>query len=268
MPLRGRVGRHTQSGGRHCQNWVEDQEAVIMLLNHVPLASGGTGGKLDGRIHGRMVAGMASEALYASISRFEDTHFPRQRSGFVDPGGAMLRRMSELAAGALNPIQEPPPLDPVPATYFDKFIDFQRRKVLDERKAKLFSDAERKAFQPLVDMAVKHIDSLKNDLGRTELPWPVAMFGRAYIFKDRIPFIESGSVVFMAPGLRQSLPLPEMRFGQPVDMQMDVATGKLGALLLYSHLGECCRIPPYHSGTIRHLGPPLLFDPLPITRIG
>ena len=67
--------------------------------------------------------------------------------------------------------------------------------------------------------------------------------------------------------LRQSLPLPEMRFGNPVDMEMDVATGKLGALLLYSHLGECCRIPPYHSGAIRHLGPPLLFDPVPITRI-
>ena len=31
---------------------------------------------------------------------------------------------------------------------------------------------------------------------------------------------------------------------------MNLATGKLGALLLYSHLGECCRIPPDHSGPL------------------
>jgi hypothetical protein len=270
MPLRGRVGRHTQSGGRHCQNWVEDQEAVIMLLNHVPLSSGGAGGSLDGRIHGRMVAGMASEALYASISRFEDMHFPRQRSGFVDPGGAMLRRMQDLASRASEPADELPTLDPVPATFFDKSIDFQRRKVLDERKAKLFSEAERKAFKPLVDMAVKHIDSLKNDLGRTELPWPVGMFGRAYITKDVVPVVEKdGSVVFLALSFsgRRSLPLPEMRYGQPIDMQMDITTGKLGALLLYSRLGECCRVPPYHRGAINHLGPPFMFDPIPLGRI-
>jgi hypothetical protein len=178
--------------------------------------------------------------------------------------------MSELAARSVEHTAEPADFDPVPPTFFDKFIDFQRRKVLDERRAKLFSDAERKAFQPLVDMAVKHIDSLKNDLGRTELPWPVAMFGRAYITQDKIPVVEKdGSVVFLALGFtgRQSLPLPEMRYGQPIDMQMDVTTGKLGALLLYSHLGECCRVPPYHHGTIDRLGPPLMFDPIPLERV-
>jgi hypothetical protein len=32
MPLRGRVGRHTQSGRRHCQNLIDDQKTVIGLL--------------------------------------------------------------------------------------------------------------------------------------------------------------------------------------------------------------------------------------------
>src|SRR5262245_55568161 len=26
MALRGRVGRHAQAGGRHCQNWADDQQ--------------------------------------------------------------------------------------------------------------------------------------------------------------------------------------------------------------------------------------------------
>jgi hypothetical protein len=98
MPLRGRVGRHTQQGGRHCQNWQDDQQTVIALLNRIPVQEGGAGGSLNGNIGGRIVAGMVSDALYRAISTFEDRYFPRQRSGFVDPGGAMLRRMEELAA--------------------------------------------------------------------------------------------------------------------------------------------------------------------------
>jgi len=97
MSLRGRVGRHTTSG-RQCQNWVDDQQIVTDLLNAIPLVQGGAAGSLGGRI----VLGIASEALCQAISRFEDRHFPRQRSGFVDPDGAMLKRMlkvlSELPA--------------------------------------------------------------------------------------------------------------------------------------------------------------------------
>jgi len=98
MALRARVGRHTKLGGRHCQNWAEDQQTVIDLLNRIPVADGGAGGKLNGRI----IVGMSGDALYRAISQFEDKHFRGQRSGFVDPGGAMLKRMEELAARATN----------------------------------------------------------------------------------------------------------------------------------------------------------------------
>jgi hypothetical protein len=100
MPLRGRVGRHTQDRGRQCQNWADDQKTVIYLLNRIPWFEGGAmggfgalGDKLDGPIH----SGISSEALYRAITKFEDKQFPRQRSGFVDPDGAMLRRMTDLA---------------------------------------------------------------------------------------------------------------------------------------------------------------------------
>jgi hypothetical protein len=93
MSLRGRVGRHTQSGGRQCQNWVDDQQTVMDLLNAIPVMKGGAGGSLGGRI----VLGIASEALCRAISRFEDKYFPGQRSGFIDPGGKMWNRlMSEV----------------------------------------------------------------------------------------------------------------------------------------------------------------------------
>ena len=268
MPLRGRVGRHTQSGRRQCQNWLDDQNTVIALLNRIPADAGGAEGGLDGRLNGRMVAGMASNSLYAAISRFEDTHFPRQRSGFVDPGGRMLRRMEELAA-RVPALPTQPPLPAPPSITFDNYLDFQRRKVLDESRAKLFSSAEKAAFQPLVDMAVQHIDHLKNELGLIKLPWPVELFGRAYITKNKRPVIEKdGSLIFtdLDTSNRQHLPLPEMRYGQPVDFNMDITTGKLGALLLYAHLGECCRIPPFRFGAIRHLTLPLMLDPDPILR--
>ena len=94
MPLRGRVGRHSHAGGRQCQNWSDDQTTVITLLNRIPVSDGGAGGSLTGRI----VAGLSSDALYRAIVQFEDRHFPRQRSGFVDPGGPMLMRLEQLAA--------------------------------------------------------------------------------------------------------------------------------------------------------------------------
>jgi hypothetical protein len=104
MSLRGRVGRHTNDGGRQCQNWPEDQQTVIALLNRIPFSDGGAGGSITGRV----VSGQSSEALYSAISRFEDKYFPGQQRGFVDPGGAMLKRMEELAARTA-PAPAPPP---------------------------------------------------------------------------------------------------------------------------------------------------------------
>jgi len=95
MSLRGRVGRHGTSG-RQCQNWGDDQQQVIDLLNAIPVIRGGAAGSL----HGRVVMGIASEALCQAILRFEDKQFPGQRSGFVDPGGAMWNRM--LSGGVVQ----------------------------------------------------------------------------------------------------------------------------------------------------------------------
>lgn len=97
--LRGRVGRHTRSGGRHCQNWADDQKTVMDILNAIPVIQGGAGGSLGGRI----VLGISSDALYRAISRFEDRYFPGQRSGFIDPGGAMWDRMLTVAMESSPP---------------------------------------------------------------------------------------------------------------------------------------------------------------------
>jgi hypothetical protein len=108
MPIRARVGRHTRAGGRHCQNWADDQKVVIDLLNRIPRTSGGTQGSLTPRL----VAGVCSDELYAAISAFEDKYFPGQRSGYIDPGGAMYQKLALLAAPAATP---PPAAAPAPA---------------------------------------------------------------------------------------------------------------------------------------------------------
>lgn len=94
MALRARVGRHTGDGGRQCQNWPDDQQTVISLLNSIPVAAGGAAGSLSKPA----ISGICSDELYHVISIFENKYWPGQRSGYVDPGGAMLRRMQELAA--------------------------------------------------------------------------------------------------------------------------------------------------------------------------
>jgi hypothetical protein len=62
------------------------------LLNAIPFMAGGAGGHLERRT----VSGIASEPLCRAISRFEDKYFPGQRSGYVDPGGGMLKQMLDI----------------------------------------------------------------------------------------------------------------------------------------------------------------------------
>ncbi len=255
MSLRGRVGRHARQGGRHCQNRIEDQQAVIALLNRIPAGDGGAGGGLNGNIAGRMVAGMASETLYAAILRFEDKHFPGQRSGFVDPGGAMLRRMQDLAARAAAAANDsaPVPLPPIaqPPTSLERL----RAHVLSDASSKPLTPAQKAEFAPLVAMAVKHIDDLIGQ-GHTRLPWMVELFGRAHTTRDMLPIRIYGPLEFViAGGKRVRRSLPEMRFGAPVDILADVTTEHLGALLLYDS-AVCERIPPHHTAMIRMLGQP------------
>jgi hypothetical protein len=93
MPLRGRVGRHVSTGA-NCQNWKSDQEVVIALLNHIPIADGGTGGALGGRI----IGGFASDALYQAILSFEKRYPQVRQTGFVEPNGPVLAQLEGLAS--------------------------------------------------------------------------------------------------------------------------------------------------------------------------
>lgn len=255
MPLQGRVGRHARQEGRHCQNWPGDQQAVIALLNRIAVNDGGAGGGLNGNIGGRIVAGMASEPLYRAISTFEDRHFPGQRSGFVDPAGAMLKRMEALAARAATPPANdtaPEPLVPSSGRGYVTSLERLRDNVLIDAHWRHFPASERADFEPLVTMAVRHIDNLL-DRGHEKLPWPVEMFGRAHITRDKLPMIVRGSFGFVVKGGDIERPkLPEMRFGSPVDMVADITTEGLGALLLYDS-SVCYRVFPWHTGMIRFL---------------
>jgi hypothetical protein len=255
MPLRARVGRHTQQGGRHCQNWPDDQQAVIALLNRIPANDGGTGGGLDGNIGGRVVAGMASDALYRAISTFEDRHFPGQRSGYVDPAGLMLRRMEELAARSrMVPANDPAadPIDLAPPPVVDSALDVLRRNIGDETPWQKFPMSRRVAMGQLVMVAVMYVDSLKAR-GLQRLPSPVELFGRAYLTKGKMPTRVRGDLEFInEKGQSEGPPPLTERFGGAVDILADITTGEAGALLLYES-GACCRVYPHHTGRVMYL---------------
>jgi hypothetical protein len=78
--LRGRVGRHANTGAQ-CQNWAEDQQTVIALLNLIPATDGGAQASLAGRV----VAGLSSDALYNAILRFQKNIFPHYKLGSSVP---------------------------------------------------------------------------------------------------------------------------------------------------------------------------------------
>ncbi len=257
MALRARVGRHTRHGGQHCQNWPDDQKSVIALLNRIPVNDGGTGGGLNGNIGGRIVAGMASDALYGAIIKFEDKHFPGQRSGFVDPTGRMLKRMEELASRPLHvPANDPmpDPIDVPPQPAPESALDRLRRSIGDETLLqRKFPMSQRIAMGQLVMMAVMYVDSLKAR-GLERLPSPVELFGRAYFTKNKLATRVRGDLEFIVDGGKSERPPPlTERFGGPVDILADITTGESGALLLYES-GACCRVYPHHWGRVLHLG--------------
>jgi hypothetical protein len=250
--IQGRVGRHTQQGGRHCQNWSGDQKFVIALLNLISVSEGGAGGRLD--IAERIVPGIASDALYRAISTFEDKQFPRQRSGFVDPGGGMLRRMEEIVARsvrepAIRPKFEPivvPPPTPI-RTSLDRALD----DVFIDAPWATYPLAQRNAFARVVGLAVLYIEALKAN-GMTSLPYQVVLFGRAYVTTNLMPTMARGSLEFISDkGGTQRPPLIE-RFGGPIDLTGDITTGGDGALLLYANTVSY-RVFPYHTGRIPYL---------------
>ena len=93
MPLRARVGRHASTGAQ-CQNWVEDQQIVTALLNLIPRNDGGA----EAGIAGRVVGGIASDALCSAILTFQKKYFPAHQTGFVEPTGVAIAKLEELAA--------------------------------------------------------------------------------------------------------------------------------------------------------------------------
>ena len=98
MPLKGRVGRHANTG-KQCQNWRDDQQTVIALLNRIPIADGGA----EGTLKPPVVAGYAAEGLYTSILYYQKKQFPSAQTGYVDPSGPVLAKLQSLAS------QPPPP---------------------------------------------------------------------------------------------------------------------------------------------------------------
>jgi hypothetical protein len=231
---------------------------VVTLLNRIPVNDGGAGGSLNGRI----VSGRSSDALYGAISQFEDKHFPGQRSGFVDPAGLMLKRMEELAARMAS-TPAPAPKGPVK----EDTLDILRRNVLDETPVRgVWTAGERVAFDPLITLAVRHIDSLKEQ-GFKKFPWDAELFGRAHVIGFPIMQLDKdGTITYLVAGIKgmnEKAPLPEMCFGVPVpgySRYNQVVTAWLGALLLYDN-GACVRIRPWHRFPICMKG---LMQPLPI----
>ncbi len=122
MPLRGRVGRHANSGAQ-CQNWAEDQQTVIALLNRIPAADGGP----EASIAGRVVAGVSSDALFHAILRFQRKYFPGQQTGFVSPGDGVLAFMEMLASR--------PTAVPKPAGQWGEFQSGSVQRALHEALA-------------------------------------------------------------------------------------------------------------------------------------
>jgi hypothetical protein len=139
MPIRGRVGRHTQLGGRQCQNWSGDQKTIIDLLNRIPVASGGTAGSLNPRI----IDGMASQELYAAIVAFENKYFPGQNSGYVDPDGKMFRKVVDLATAAAAPVVAVTPTSPTATPP----VDYNPPDVSTEPR--MLKEGEKKLLRPI-----------------------------------------------------------------------------------------------------------------------
>jgi hypothetical protein len=246
MSIRGRVGRHTNARGKQCQNWENDQRTVIDLLNRIPVTDGGAGGSLAGRV----IPGVASDALYDAIKRFEEKYFLGQHNGFVDPGGAILRRMEQLAARPASKAAAEAP----PKAAAETPLDILRRNVLnvDILKGK-WTAGDRVEMDKLAAMAVDHIDRLKRGDGvgliRSEpldkLPWWAELFGRAYVTRAETELTGTRSPLF--PSLSNQKPYmyardghgnkhevsAEMKYGSPLTWTDAISTWTLPGLILF-----------------------------------
>jgi hypothetical protein len=224
MTIHERVGRHTKLGGKPCQNRMDDQKTVIDLLNRIPVANGGAGGSLSGST---IKAGVASDALYNAIVRFEDKHFPGQRNGFVEPGGAMLKRMEQLAAQTA-----------AAATT----LDILRRNVLTEPgfPALTWVAEDRAGIDKHVKAAVRYIDDLKLR-GRDKLPAQVLLFGAAWIEDATQPASKiyshdaRGWSTVDRSGKKERPPVIVEMYATPIKLQSFLYTDRTGVVLLFQN---------------------------------
>lgn len=105
MPLQERVGRYVETG-KHCWNLEKDQEAVIALLNRVPVTEGGAEGLLGTAVKAPIIRGLVSDELWKAIQFFQKKQFGTI-TGFIDPAGRDVPRLEYLAARSPAP---PPPI--------------------------------------------------------------------------------------------------------------------------------------------------------------
>jgi hypothetical protein len=245
VTMDGRVGKHTRDGRRNCQNWVRDQKIIIGLLNRIPISAGGAGGSLA---TGPLVEGICSDALYKAIVQFEDKHPELGHSGFVDPGGKMLKAMEDLA-------KAPTPAAPTPAA--ETKLDILRRNVQNVQSVVgKWTAGDAVQLDKLIKVVLNHIDNLKgikDQAGKPldKLPWWAEIFGRAYIFKAGTELIYTyrpNKVVdfrYVAEDLqgRRKDISAEMKSGYPVKWSDAIFVYKLPALVLFQD-GLCSRIPP------------------------
>jgi hypothetical protein len=243
MSIRGRVGRHTQDGGRQCQNWADDQKTVTGLLNRIAVNNGGTAGSLNAPIR----PGICGDALYSAIVQFENKHLGGQRNGYVDPGGAMLKRLETLAA---NPASVAPTTAAVPQRAETR-LDILRRNVLNIAAvvAKFHGDSrwtagDRVQLDRLVQIATRHIDALgsvKYAPGKPleALPWWGEVFGSVIVDFSSTYSYSSTPRPGQSSGIKYSGDVkPRMQYGYPVTHRSTLVTGTLPALLLFSD-GVC-----------------------------
>jgi hypothetical protein len=239
MSLRARVGRHTLEGGRQCQNWADDQQKITDLLNRIGLNEGGAAGNLKAPIR----SGFCGDALYSAILKFENKHSPAQRRGYVDPGGAMWKRMADLGGGTTLVVETGRAvLEP------ETKLDILRRNVLAMPSAvtripieNWWTAGDRVQLDRLVQVAVQHIESLQrvtDQAGnhRENLPSWGQVFGMVYVGPD-IPTRYTREDLVTYRGVGPALRL-QTKFGSPLGRRELVVAGALPALLLFNN-GVC-----------------------------
>ncbi|MTV12274.1 MULTISPECIES: hypothetical protein [Bradyrhizobium] len=129
MPqLKDKVGRFAATG-RSCQNWKQDQELVISLLNKIAISDGGAETTLKPQM---VVTGHASDSLYNSILYFQKKNFPGTPDGYIRPGGPTFTRLVDLAAKAAA--KPPPPKGQWDAIATPSVDAALRKGLLDDSK--------------------------------------------------------------------------------------------------------------------------------------